>query len=302
MKVKAFLTAAVLSTACVLSSCGNNDVGETVENNFAEILSAGEVPVFINVSLDNVTTAANQFSESIDEFVSVLTSVKLSEYPDSNDLPDSDAALLQIEILRNSLESQQGMDFCLMNFYSDGTLSVFGSEQFVGDSKSYSLSEQDLKKIKSAAEKVAADRTSCPQPMRITDPLSSYSYSGAVIDAADISWSYTDSDRREQDFVADALHPLDENAQHTKLRTYSSVVFADFADGFEPDKLTVSGWNTADKGNTAAEPVFTLEQDEESVGSLELKQNMIYRLTVFYDESKLDERGFCGTADYYFEF
>lgn len=86
---------------------------------------------------------------------------------------------------------------------------------------------------------------------------------------------------RARSFVADALHPLDENARHTQLRTYSSVVFVDFADGFEPDKLTVSGWNTADKGNTAAEPVFTLEQDEESVGPLELEKNMIYRLTVF---------------------
>ncbi len=278
-----------------------------MENNFADILYRSETPVFVSVNIYNVAMTAKMSgggSENLGELVSAITSAGLTENPDPYDLPDPDTVLLNVEILRNGSAESQGMDFCFMNFYSDGTLSVFGSEQFVGDSRSYSLlSGQDLKKIiKSAAEMIVEDRTSYPQPMRIADPLSSYSYSGAVIDAAGISWSYTDSDRREQSFVADALHPLDENAQHTKLRTYSSVVFADFADGFEPDKLTVSGWNTADKGNTAAEPVFTLEQDEESVGSLELEQNMIYRLTIFYDESKLDERGFCGTADYCFEF
>ena len=38
-----------------------------------------------------------------------------------------------------------------MEFFKDGTLRVFGTEQFCGAEKSYALSSKDLDKIKKAA-------------------------------------------------------------------------------------------------------------------------------------------------------
>lgn len=313
MKAKVFLTAAVLSAACVLSSCGDGKV--PTENNFAEILSVSETPVFVSLTLNDTTLTAalgSMLSGSIDELTSALTSAGLAENPDPYDLPDPDTVLLNMEILRNGSAESQGMDFCFMNFYSDGTLSVFGSEQFVGDSKSYSLSWQDLKKIKSAAEKVIGERTSCPQPMRITDPLSSYSYSGAMIDTAGVSWSYADPDNPDLccSIEADALHPLDESASPVKLnRLYSTSVLLDFPAGFEPDKIKITGWDISQKGDTSSETINNPKTEYENnfpgsgdyTGFFQLESNTVYYVTVTYDSTKYAERSFSGTADYYFE-
>lgn len=315
MKAKAFLTAAVLSAACVLSSCGDGQV--PAENNFAEIFSADSgKPVFVSVNLwerDNESTVVKlggEFTSYSDELVSVLTSVKLSEYPDSNDLPDSDAVLLQIEILRNDLESQQGMDCCFMNLYNDGTLSVFGTEQFCGESKSYMLSVNGMNKIIRTAEQIVLKRTSYPQPMRITDPLSSYSHSGAMINTAGVSWNYTDSDRHEQSFVADAFHPLDKSASPVKInRLYSTAVLLEFPAGFEPDKIKITGWDISKKGDTSSETIYHPKTEYENnfpsegdyTGFYQLESNTVYQVTVTYDGTKYAERGFSGTADYYFE-
>lgn len=311
MKAKAFLTAAVLSAVCVLSSCGDEKI--PAENNFSEILSVGENPVFVSVTLYDVMTTArlgSSSSESISELTSALTSAGLTEKPDPYDLPDPDTILLNMETLRNGSAESQGMDLCHMDLYSDGTLSVFGSEQFDGDSKSYSLSGQDLKKIKSAAEKVVGERTSCPQPMRITDPLSSYSHSGAIVDTAGVSWSYTDSDKREQSFVADAVHPLDELALPVKInRLYSTSVLLDFPAGFEPDKIKITGWDISQKGDTSSETINNPKTEyennfpgsEDYTGFFQLESNTVYYVTVTYDSTKYAERGFSGTADYYFE-
>lgn len=313
MKAKAFLTAAVLSAACVLSSCGDEKI--PAENNFAEILSVGENPIFVSVMLDDVMTTArlgSSSSESISELTSALTSAGLTENPDPYDLPDPDTILLNMETLRNGSAESQGMDFCYMDFYSDGTLSVSGSEQFVGNSKSYTLSGQDLKRIKATAEKVVGERTSCPQPMRITDPLSSYFHSGAMIDTAGVSWSYADPDSPDLccSIEADALHPLDESASPVKLnRLYSTSVLLDFPAGFEPDKIKITGWDISQKGDTSSETINNPKTEYENnfpgsgdyTGFFQLESNTVYYVTVTYDSTKYAERSFSGTADYYFE-
>lgn len=314
MKTKAFLTAAVLSAACVFSSCGNERV--PAENNFSQMLSAdGDKPVFLSVALtegENAEAAVkigSEFTSYADELVSALTSAKLSENPDPYDLPDNDSILLQIEILRNGSESQQGMDDCHMNFFNDGTLSVFGTEQFCGESKNYTLDKKDLDKIEKAAGQVIDMRTSCPPPMRITDPLSSFSASGAMIAPSGISWSYTDSGKQEQSFVADALHPLDAQASNVKTELYSGNIMLDFPAGFEPDKIKIVGWDISQKGDTSSEtvnyPKYNYENNFPGTGDytgfFELESNTVYMVTVTYDSTKSAERGFFGSADYYFE-
>lgn len=318
MKAKAFLTAAIVSAACLFSSCGDEKI--PTENNFSQMLSADDgKSVFVSVNLldrDNETTAVKlggELSPYSDKLVSALTSAKLWENPDRQDphnLPAPDSMLLQIEILRNGSEVQRGMDCCFMSLYNDGTLSVFGTEQFCGEGKSYELSVNDMNKIIYAAELIADNRTGCPPPMRITDPLSSYSHSGAMIDTAGISWSYTDSDRHEQSFVADALHPLNESASPVKInRLYSTSVLLDFPAGFEPDKIKITGWDISQKSDTSSETINNPKTEYENnfpgsgdyTGFFQFESNTVYYVTVTYDSTKYAERGFTGTADYYFE-
>ncbi len=315
MKAKAFLTAAIVSAACLFSSCGDNLI--PAENNFSRMLSAdGGKSVFVSVNLldrDNEATTVKlggELSSYSDKLVSALTSAKLSENPDPYDLPAPDSMLLQIEILRNGSEAQRGMDLCHMELFNDGTLGVFGTEQFCGEGKSYALSVNDMNEIIYAAELIADNRTSCPQPMRITDQLSSYSHSGAMIAPTGFSWSYTDSDRREQSFVADALHPLDELASPVKInRLYSTAVMLEFPAGFEPDKITIKGWDISKKGDTSSETIYHPKTEYENnfpsegdyTGFYQLESNTVYMVTVVYDNTKSAERGFSGTADYYFE-
>lgn len=314
MKAKTFLTAAVLSAAIGLSSCGNTNVGEPVENNFSEILSVRENP-FVSVTIDNVTATAmlgSSSSGSLSGLARAVNSASLTKNPDPYDLPNPDSILLQIEIMRNSSAEQQGMDFCNMDFYKDGTLGVFGTEQFSGETASYSLSKQDLKKIKTAAEKVAAERISYPQPMRIIDPLSSYSHSGAVIYTAGVSWSYVDLDNPDLccSIEADAVHPLDELASNFKInRLYSTAVLLEFPAGFEPDKIKITGWDISKKGDTSSETIDHPKTEYENnftgagdyTGFFELESNTVYMVTVTYDYAKSEERGFSGSANYYFE-
>lgn len=314
MKVKALLTAVIFSAAIGLSSCGNTPKGEPAENHFAEILSVGENN-FVSVTVDNVTATAmlgSISSESLDELASAVNSAGLTKNPDPYDLPDPDTIALEIEILRNGSAEQQGMDFCIMNLYKNGTLGVFGTEQFCGEAASYSLSEQDLKKIRTAAEKVIADRTRYPQPMRITDPFSSYSHSGAMILSAGVSWSYDIPDNPDLrgSIEADAVHALDELASNVKLqRLHSASVLLGFPTGFEPDRITVKDWDISKKGDTSPETIDNPKTEYETnfagaddyTGFFELESNTVYMITVTYDSTKSEERGFSGSADYYFE-
>lgn len=314
MKIKRFFTAMLLFAAIGFSSCGNTNAGEAVENNFAEILSVRETP-FVSVTIDNVTAIEmldGYNSESLDELAYALTSASLTENPDPYDLPNADTIALQIEILRNGSAEQQGMDCCHMEFFKDGTLGVFGTEQFGGETVSYSLSQKDLKKICAAAEKVAAERISYPQPMRIADPLSSYSHSGMMILTAGVSWSYADLDDPDLCHMieADAVHPLDEPASNVKInRLYSTSVLLEFPAGFEPDKIKITGWDISKKGDTSPETIDHPKTEYEKdftgdggyTGLFELESNTVYMVTVTYDNTKSEERGFSGRADYYFE-
>lgn len=303
MKAKAFLTAAVLSAACVLSSCGDNRV--PAENNFSQMLSAdGGKSVFVSVNLldrDNEATTVKlggELSSYSDELVSALTSARLSENPDPYDLPAPDSMLLQIEILRNGSEVQCGMDLCHMELFNDGTLGVFGTEQFCGESKSYALSVNDMNKIIYAAELIADNRTSCPQPMRITDPLSSFSASGAMVAPAGRTWHSGVTDGE------DSASPQG-NDPNVKVELYSNSIMLDFPVGFEPDSIEITGWDPSTSGFVIYNPKFTYENSfssaEDFTGMFQTESNTVYMVTVTYDILKYDERGFYGSVNYHFE-
>lgn len=303
MKAKAFLTAAILSATCLFSSCGDNLI--PAENNFSQMLSAdGGKSVFVSVNLldgDNEATTVKlggELSSYSDKLVSALTSAKLSENPDPYDLPDNDAMRLQIEILRNDSETERGMDLCHMELFNDGTLGVFGTEQFCGEGKSYALSAKDMNKIICAAELIADKRTSCPQPMRITDPLSSFSASGAMVAPAGRTWHSGVTDGE------DSVRPQGDE-QNVKAELYSSNITLDFPAGFEPDSIEIIGWDPSPSGAIIYNPKYEYENSfssaEDFSGMFQAESNTVYMVTVTYDILKYDERGFYGSADYHFE-
>lgn len=303
MKLKAVFMLVILTAACLFSSCGDNRV--PAENNFSQMLSAdGGKSVFVSVNLldrDNEATTVKlggELSSYSDELVSALTSARLSENPDPYDLPAPDSMLLQIEILRNGSEVQCGMDLCHMELFNDGTLGVFGTEQFCGESKSYALSVNDMNKIIYAAELIADNRTSCPQPMRITDPFSSYSHSGAMVAPASRTWHSGVTDGE------DSASPQ-ENDPNVKVELYSNSIMLDFPVGFEPDSIEITGWDPSPSGFVIYNPKFTYENSfssaEDFTGMFQTESNTVYMVTVTYDILKYDERGFYGSVNYHFE-
>lgn len=303
MNAKMFLTAAIVSAACLFSSCGDNRI--PAENNFSRMLSAdGGKSVFVSVNLldgDNETTTVKlggELSSYSDKLVSALTSAKLSENPDPYDLPAPDSMLLQIEILRNDSEAQRGMDLCHMELFNDGALGVFGTKQFCGEEKSYALSVNDMNKIIYAAELIAGNRTSCPQPMRITDPFSSFSASGAMVAPAGRTWHSGVTDGEDS-------APPQGDEQNVKAKLYSSSITLDFPAGFEPDSIEIIGWDPSPSGAIIYNPKYEYENSfssaEDFSGMFQAESNTVYMVTVTYDILKYDERGFYGSADYHFE-
>lgn len=303
MKLKAVFMLVILTAACLFSSCGDNRV--PAENNFSQMLSAdGGKSVFVSVNLldrDSEATTVKlggELSSYSDELVSALTSARLSENPDPYDLPAPDSMLLQIEILRNGSEVQCGMDLCHMELFNDGTLGVFGTEQFCGESKSYALSVNDMNKIIYAAELIADNRTSCPQPMRITDPLSSFSASGAMVAPAGRTWHSGVTDGE------DSASPQG-NDPNVKVELHSSSIMLDFPVGFEPDSIEITGWDPSQSGFVIYNPKFTYENSfssaEDFTEMFQTESNTVYMVTVTYDILKYDERGFYGSVNYHFE-
>lgn len=303
MKLKAVFMLVILTAACLFSSCGDNRV--PAENNFSQMLSAdGGKSVFVSVNLldrDNEATTVKlggELSSYSDELVSALTSARLSENPDPYDLPAPDSMLLQIEILRNGSETQCGMDLCHMELFNDGTLGVFGTKQFCGEGKSYALSVNDMNEIIYAAELIADNRTSCPQPMRITDPLSSFSASGAMVAPAGRTWHSGVTDGE------DSASPQG-NDPNVKVELYSNSIMLDFPVGFEPDSIEITGWDPSPSGFVIYNPKFTYENSfssaEDFTGMFQTESNTVYMVTVTYDILKYDERGFYGSVNYHFE-
>lgn len=316
MRLKAFFMSAVLFAAAGFSSCGKEEQ-VSAENNLSELFSVGEAPAFISVSVgkSEPVTASFQldgmFSETADDLFDSLASAALTERPDPYDLPAHEG--LQINVMRNISTEQtepSRIECCTIEFYKDGITGIFRPDGSGGDTVSYEVSSKDYKAIRKAAEKIIDERTSYPQLLRIIDPLSSNSCSGASVAPAGISWNYIAPDRHEQNFVADALHPLDIQASVVKVgHLYSSWAILEFPAGFEPDNIKIVGWDISKKGDTSSETISHPKTEYENnfpsagdyTGMFQLESNTIYRVTVTYDNTRHGKEGFRGSADYYFE-
>ena len=65
-----------------------------------------------------------------------------------------------------------------------------------------------------------------------------------------------------------------------------------------PDQILLTGWSRMALGNTEASPEGI--DTYEAPYMIELEAGMVYGLTAVWEESKLEERGFYGEAEYVF--
>ncbi|MDE6709579.1 MAG: hypothetical protein K2J76_03715, partial [Oscillospiraceae bacterium] len=90
---------------------------------------------------------------------------------------------------------------------------------------------------------------------------------------------------------------------------FSTSVLLEFPAGFEPDRIKITGWDISKKGDTSSETIDNPKTEYESnfpsagdyTGFFELESNTVYMVIVTYDFTKNEERGFSGSASYYFE-
>ncbi len=145
-----------------------------------------------------------------------------------------------------------------------------------------------------------------PPEIVLTDPLSGKMNAFSIV-SGNYSWSYqSDKGIFEGEMVsleACGIHPLQIDAETAKplyVSAYNQMERPSFTVSCPvmPDQILLTGWNRMALGNTeaSAESVDTYE----SPYLIELEPGMVYDLTAVWEESKLEERGFYGEAEYIF--
>lgn len=118
------------------------------------------------------------------------------------------------------------------------------------------------------------------------------------------SWDYQNDDGTMTGGIACGAHPLDdETLAHTAVLTLdqadaSNSISYSFSSQIMPDKITIYKWSLSDLGNTSAQEISStvLEKDLPSV--LELEAGCVYEFTAVWEEERLNENGFYGSASY----
>lgn len=148
-----------------------------------------------------------------------------------------------------------------------------------------------------------------PPELVLFDPASSSSTLGhCSIDAGGYSWQYKDG-WKTGGVQADAAHPLDaagmDHVKKLEIWRDSDAGGQQYFVGTEiaqADEVIVVVWDAADIGNSEAEsepvPVKRYEIEEGASFSVELQRDKVYEFVAVWDEEKLKENGFCGSASY----
>lgn len=129
-----------------------------------------------------------------------------------------------------------------------------------------------------------------------TDPLE--------IRSGNFSWNYKNDDETMTGGIACGPHPLDdEKLSHTAVLKLAqpdelNAVPYSFSCQIMPDKMTIHKWSRSDLGDTSAQELSTdtLEKDLPLV--LELEAGYVYEFTATWEEEKLNENSFYGSASY----
>ncbi len=117
-------------------------------------------------------------------------------------------------------------------------------------------------------------------------------------------WNYMVEDEM-QSIIACGAHPLDvqPDGEYEKLDVpdYNKIeeVLYSLNCSILPDIVTVRKWSSQDIGNTKAETVSTVTYYN-NCDFVELQENMVYELTAEWNQELFENRGFYGTASYFF--
>lgn len=122
---------------------------------------------------------------------------------------------------------------------------------------------------------------------------------------AGCSWNYSLGGGMASGAEACPPHPLDSAVTLTEIPLYNRYTEFSFGD-HRPDKFTLVAYDASDIGNTLADTKFVqngyfTETAADNTGLIfSLTEDTVYWLTAVWDDDKFDERGFSGSADYYF--
>lgn len=149
-----------------------------------------------------------------------------------------------------------------------------------------------------------------PPALRFYDPTAAQPNVSEIVPSG-YSWNFSKKGNDVQSVIADAVHPLDENAVLVKVSFYYEYPMFEFDENFEPNYIELTGWEISQKGDMSSETLYHPKAHHEQnftsgdyTGLLgtPLEKDMIYQFTVTYNRTPyLEERGFYGTASYCFE-
>ncbi len=122
--------------------------------------------------------------------------------------------------------------------------------------------------------------------------------------AGNYTWTYEENGEG-QSFVACGAHPLDDallaHMPTVSLSAHNGLDFAPyfFSCAVMPDSVTVRKWGKAAIGNPDTPPDSAAAL-EEGCFFLDLEKDCVYELILEWSQERLEERGYCGTANYAF--
>ena len=140
-----------------------------------------------------------------------------------------------------------------------------------------------------------------PPTMYLQDALSS-TWNEFPVGSSTYGWSFLTEDGKVLCADAAAKHGISgevkgkEWLQVHEYRNHDTPYSARFE--VYPDSMSIREYDLLDLGD--ANPELLSENVSEIVGLLELKPRRIYEVTAVWQEDKLEERGFAGTAAYVF--
>ena len=169
------------------------------------------------------------------------------------------------------------------------------SEEFSTDAKDKEpvITEESAEK----SEKVLT----APPTMYLQDALSS-TWNEFPVDSSTYGWSSLKEDGKVLCVDAAAKHGIGgevkgkEWLQVYEYRNHDAPYMARFE--IEPDSICIRVYDLLDMGDM--NPELLEETVKENTSFLELKPRRIYEVTAVWQEDKLEERGFAGTAAYVF--
>lgn len=124
------------------------------------------------------------------------------------------------------------------------------------------------------------------------------------IQSGSYSWNYKNDDDTMTGGIACSAHPLeDDKLAHTPMIKLAqtaepNAVSYSFSGQIMPDKMIIHKWNRSDLGNTDAQAVSTVTLEKDLPSALELEAGYVYEFTAIWEEDRLNENGFYGSASF----